>query len=96
MNIFDGQNGRSDGTSNGASQDITGNGNLVNVFVSGTFGGASVTIQKFVHTDNDYASTSAVFTSADIFQGLMVRPSDRFRLVISGATATTALIAEVN
>ena len=95
MNIFDGGTGRSDGTTNGASTEIIGEGRLVNIFVSGDFASATVTIQKYVETSAAFADTAAVFTKQDIFQGLIVRPGDRFRLNIDNASASTALVAEV-
>ena len=95
MNIFDGGTGRSDGTADGVSTEITGDGKLVNIFVSGEFADAKVTIQKFVETSQAFADTAAIFTKQDIFQGLIVRPGDRFRLNIENSTSTTALVAEV-
>ena len=96
MNIFDGQNGASDGSHNGNSQEIIGEGQYVNIFVSGTFGGASVTIQKFVYSSNAFADTAAVFTDADVFQDLSVKPGDRYRLNITGKSSTTSIVAEVS
>ena len=96
MNIFDGNNGNTNGKTNGTSAELTGDGNLVNIFVAGDFDGASVEIQKYVYASNSFASTAAVFTEADVFQGLMIRPSDRFRLRIVGAGSGTHLYAEVN
>ena len=96
MNIFDGQDGRSNGTANGSSIEIVGDGGFYNIFVTGTFGGASVTLQKYVHTSDSFDDTGAVFTSPDVFQGLVIKPSDIYRLTITNKSGSTAIIAEVS
>lgn len=95
MNIFDGKDGRSDGKKDGYSLEILSQGELINIFVSGDFGTGKVRIQKFYIEGGEFRSTAATWTEPDCFQGLIVKPGDRFRLLIEGANAATSIEAEV-
>lgn len=92
MNLFDGMDGRSDGTKDGASAPLpTGRRSIA---VHGTWGGAKVTIQRYSKEIDNWFSTQASWTDNDVFQGLDAESGAKYRLMITGATGTTNLIAE--
>lgn len=93
MSLFDGKNGRSDGTKNGVSTSLpSGNRNLA---VHGEFGGATVTLSRYSPASDSWFDTQATWTAPDVFQGLIVSSDAKYRLEIDGATSTTSIIAEV-
>lgn len=93
MSLFDGKSGRSDGTKNGESSSLpTGNRVLA---VHGVFDGATVTLMRLSKVNDTYFSTQAVWSSPDVFQGLIVTSDARYKLEIDGAGANTNIIAEV-
>lgn len=92
--LFDGQDGRSNGTADGSSKEVTGNNISVDINVSGVFDSCSVTLEEFSNVDQQFKPTSIVFTSAGSFTGLFVADGDRFRLTIASAGATTAIVSE--
>lgn len=92
--LFDGQASHSDGTSSGESREITGNGQVVDLFVYGVFDGARVTLQQFGHSTATWHDTAAVWTNTDKFQGLSVLSGERYRLIISSAGVSTQISAE--
>lgn len=94
MNLFDGSVGITDGASDGVSREITGSGGTVDIFVSGVFDGAAVTLQRFSHVKNQYMPTGAVWTDSDEFQGLIVAINEKYRLELTNAGSNTDLIAE--
>lgn len=94
MNLFDASAGVTDGTQNGNSVEIVGSGGPVDIFVSGVFDGAAVTLQRFSKVKSAFMPTGAVWTDSDEFQGLIVRPGEKYRLQLSNAGAGTSLIAE--
>lgn len=93
--MFDGQDGRSNGTNDGASKEITGDNISVDIFVQGNFDGADVTLQEYSDVLQNFVNTSVVFTTGDSFTGLFVSEGERFRLVIANADANTSLVSEV-
>lgn len=95
MNLFDGKNGNTDGTSDGPSVHITGDGGIKNIYVSGSFDGATVTLQRFSSTLNNFGDTGAFWDQPDEFQGLIVKPGEKYRLLIASSGGSTNIIAEV-
>lgn len=93
--LFDGQSGRSDGTADGFSKEITGSNQTVDISVYGTFDGAQVTLQQYGTTQNKWFDTSALWDSPDKFQGLTIKAGERYRLAITSAGATTDISSEV-
>ncbi|AUR95317.1 hypothetical protein NVP1205O_42 [Vibrio phage 1.205.O._10N.222.51.A7] len=93
MNLFDGQNGRSDGAKDGVSATVPSGNN--NISVSGVWDGASVTIERYSKERNDWFTTQAVWTDNDVFQGLVSESGERYRLLITSAGASTKLYAEI-
>lgn len=93
MSLFDGKNGRSDGTKNGVSSSLPSG--IRNVAVHGEFGGATVTLSRYSEASNSWFDTQVTWTSSDVFQGLQVSRDAKYRMEIDGATSTTNLIAEV-
>lgn len=92
MNLFDGQDGRSDGTKDGASATIpTG---YKSIAVHGVWGGAKVTIERYSPEIDDWFQTQASWTDNDVFQGLDSESGAKYRLFLTGATGTTRLYAE--
>lgn len=92
MNLFDGQDGKSDGTKDGYSSSIPSGHN--SVAVHGVWDGAKVTIERYSKEIDDWFQTQASWTDNDVFQGLESEGSARYRLVITGAGASTQLYAE--
>lgn len=93
MSLFDGKNGRSDGTKNGYSSSLpTGNRNIA---VHGTFDGASVTLSRYSQALSSWFETQAVWSDSDVFQGLEVSRDAKYRLEITGVGASTNIVAEV-
>ena len=91
-NLFDGQDGRSDGTVDGFSVEFEVKG-AFNVHCFGTFGGGSVTLQRFSPTLGDFANTDAVWNADAQFQALYITPHSKYRLNITGSTGAS-IIAE--
>lgn len=96
MNLFNGIDGHSDGTKDGPSKAIVGDGANRNVYVGGTFDGARVVLQKFSSTRNDYYPTEGVWTTQNVFIDLSVKVGDHYRLNIENAGASTNLFGEVS
>lgn len=94
MNLFDGSSGITDGSSDGVSKEITGSGGPVDIFVTGTFDGASVILQRFSEVKRDFMPTAAVWIDSDEFQGLVVDAGERYRLSLVNAGASTDITAE--
>lgn len=92
MNLFDGQNGRSDGTKDGVSATIpAGYGSIA---VHGVWDSAKVTIERYSKEIDDWFQTQASWTDNDVFQGLESESGAKYRLVITSAGASTKLYAE--
>jgi hypothetical protein len=92
MNLFDGQQGRSNGTKDGTSSTLPSG--IRSIAVHGAWDGAKVTIQRYSKEIDDWFSTQASWTDNDVFQGLDAESGARYRLIITGATSKTKLIAE--
>ncbi len=92
MNLFDGQNGRSDGTKDGASASFPSG--TQSVAVHGVWGGSSVVIERYSEEIDDWFETQATWAENDVFQGLEVVSGAKYRLMLSGSTSTTKLYAE--
>lgn len=92
MNLFDGQQGRSDGTKDGASSAIPSG--IRSIAVHGTWDGAKVTIQRYSKEIDDWFSTQASWTDNDVFQSLDAESGAKYRLIITGAGGNTQLYAE--
>lgn len=95
MNLFNGESGISDGSADGVSAEITGDGSRLNIYVAGVFDSASITLQRFSEHLSDFGDTSAIWTQPDEYQGLTVKPGERYRLIIDSAGGSTNLFAEV-
>ena len=61
MNLFNGLDGTSDGTKDGPSHPITGDGADRNVYVGGEFDGARVVIYRYSTTRNGFLSPLRAF-----------------------------------
>ena len=96
MNLFDGIDSHSDGTNNGPSESIVGDGANVNIYVGGAFDTARVVMQKYSTTRQDFYPTEAVWTTQNEFVSLYAKVGDIYRLFIEGAGAGTDLFAEVS
>lgn len=93
MSLFDGKQGRSDGTKDGISSSLpTGKRNIA---VHGAFDGATVTLQRYSKASDSWFDTQASWTSSDVFQGLDVTSDAKYRLDIDSAGAGTNIVAEV-
>ena len=92
--LFDGLNGRSDGTVTGFSKDISGTG-PVNIHVFGTFDGGEVVLQRFSHQTQTFEDTDLKWTLIAQYQGLHLTNYSRYRLNITSVGASTAIAAEI-
>lgn len=93
MSLFDGKNGRSDGTKDGESSSIPA-GNRV-VAVHGVFDSATVTLMRYSAASKTWFPTQAVWSNPDVFQGLVVSGEAKYKLQIDGSTSNTKIVAEV-
>lgn len=92
MNLFDGKDGKSDGTKDGYSSAIPSG--IKSVAVHGVFDGATVSIQRYSEEIGGWFMTQAEWTISDVFQGLEVESGAKYRLIISKAGGSTKLYAE--
>ena len=95
MNIFDGQDGRSNGKQDGYSTRITSRGESVNIYVGGEFGPAQVTLYRYSEVKQRFEPTGAVWKNANELQSLSLKNTEVYRLDISGSDSTTDIFAEV-
>lgn len=93
--MFDGDSGRSDGTTDGYSQELTGTGFLVDISVTGVFDGATVTMQLYDSDSDSWSDTSVSWTDEGDYNGLYVDSNVIYRLNISDADTNTDIAAEV-
>lgn len=92
-NLFDGQDGRSDGTTNGSSLELSGTG-PINLHCFGVFDGATVTLERYSESESSFAPTDLTWTDVAQYQGLYLTVYSTYRLTISDAGASTAIIVE--
>ena len=95
MNLFNGLDGHSDGTKDGPSVPVIGDGGVKNVYVGGDFDGARVVLQKYSTTRSDFYPTEGVWTKQNVFIDLSVKIGEQYRLNIENAGAGTNLFGEV-
>lgn len=96
MNLFNGLDGTSDGTKDGPSHPITGDGADRNVYVGGEFDGARVVIYRYSTTRNAFFPTEGVWTTSNEFIKMSIKIGDIYRLEIESAGPNTNLFAEVS
>ena len=92
--LFDGLDGRSDGTATGFSKEISGTG-PVNIHVFGTFDGGEIVLQRFSHQTQAFENTDLKWTVIAHYQGLQLTNYSRYRLNITSVGASTAIVAEI-
>lgn len=93
--MFDGNDGRSSGLVDGFSKSITGSGFLVDIQVTGTFDGATVTLQLYDADLDTWNNLSVTWIEDGTFSGLYVDADNTYRLNITGAGGSTDINAEV-
>lgn len=81
-------------TSNGNSDEVAHFGGIVQIQVSGTFDGATATMQ--VSQDGlsfvSLTETNAIYTANDVVAFTMLKGA-KYRLIVAGAGASTSLSA---
>lgn len=83
-----------DGTVDGSSLTFGRDGSN-NIHVHGVFDGATVTLERYSPTLTDWVATDLNWTAQGQYQGLDIARGQKYRLTISGAGASTNLIAEL-
>lgn len=81
--LFDGQSNRSDGTKNGYSKEIIGDGLYVDLKITGSFGTAVVTLQQYNLQTLAWENTLYEWKDEGELTGLTVVDNARYRLEIT-------------